>query len=200
MRRVRLAQKNIRKYASRYPLCKALGKAVVSEECDISWTKTKRLSCLSPLDSPYIRRFFLNLSDSFSFALLSSDAVSLCFRFRSLASLVQTLSSMISLGLLLLNFGSRTIFFTRWSLPGRTSTSPSLAGQTLSRVRVWPARLYLSISVLARSFSHVDRFLVGPVPQALHFGSRTIFFPHTLIASWSDEYHVASSIDNITLR
>ena len=46
------------------------------------WTKTKRLSYLSPLDSPCIRRFFLNLSDVFSFALLSSDAVSLCLRFR----------------------------------------------------------------------------------------------------------------------
>ena len=42
-------------------------------------------SYLSPLDSPCIHCFFLNLSDSFSFALLSSDAVSLCFRFYSLA-------------------------------------------------------------------------------------------------------------------
>ena len=47
--------------------------------------ESKRLVCLSPLDSPCIHCFFLNLSDSFSFALLSSDAVSLCFRFRSLA-------------------------------------------------------------------------------------------------------------------
>ena len=43
-------------------------------------------SYLSPLDCPFIHRFFLNLSDSFSFAfILFSDAVSLCFRFRSLA-------------------------------------------------------------------------------------------------------------------
>ena len=36
-----------------------------------------RLSYLSPLNSPCIHRFFVNLSDSLSFALLSPEAVSL---------------------------------------------------------------------------------------------------------------------------
>ena len=92
---------------------KCISKGIVV--VNISWTKTKRLSYLSPLHSPCIHRFFLNLSDSFSFALLSSDAVSLCFSFRSLA-----------------------------------------------RSRLDCSR---SISALTRSFSHVDRLLVGPVPR-----------------------------------
>ena len=54
--------------------------------------KTKHLSYLSPLDSPCIHHFFLNLSDSFFLALLSFDA----YPFFSFS-----LSSMITLGLLL---------------------------------------------------------------------------------------------------
>ena len=72
--------------------------------------KTKHLSHLSPLDSLCIHCFFL--SDAFSFALLSSDAVSLLFPC--------SLSSMITLGLLLLHFGSHTFFFTRRSPSGWT--------------------------------------------------------------------------------
>ena len=72
------------------------------------------VSCESPLDSPCVHPFFLNLSDSFSFVLLSFDAVSLCLLF--------SLSSTITLGLTLLYFGCRTNFFTRQSPPGRTNT------------------------------------------------------------------------------
>ena len=39
---------------------KCISKGIVV--INISWTKTKRLSYLSPLDSPCIHRFFLNLS------------------------------------------------------------------------------------------------------------------------------------------
>ena len=64
--------------------------------------KVSEVLCESPLDPPCVHPFFLNLLDSFSFALLSFDAVSLCFLF--------SLSSMITLGLPLLHFGSRTNF------------------------------------------------------------------------------------------
>ena len=76
----------------------------------MKWAK-----CSATLDSPWIHRFFLNLSDSFSFALLSSDAVSLCFRFRSLAQ-----SCLLPLPL---HFGSRTIFFTHRLPPSQTNTT-----------------------------------------------------------------------------
>ena len=64
--------------------------------------KVSEVLCESPLDPPCVHPFFLNLLDSFSFALLSFDAVSLCFLF--------SLSSTITLGLPLLHFGSRTNF------------------------------------------------------------------------------------------
>ena len=62
---------------------------------------SKRLSYLSPLDSPCIHRFFLNLSDSFSFALLR------LFRW-SVPLFPFALSSAITLGLLL-HFGSHEL-------------------------------------------------------------------------------------------
>ena len=84
------------------------------------------------------------LSDSFSFALLSSDAVSLCFRLRSLA---------------------RSRF-----------------------------DCFCSISALGRSFSHVDRLLLPPVPCGPCSVSALARAHDLSIASWSDQYHVASSL------
>jgi len=63
-----------------------------------------------------------------------------------------SLSSTITLGPLLLHFGSCTIFFTRRLPPNRTS--------------------------------------VAPAPVQLSHN-----FFHTSIASWSDQYHVASSLE-----
>ena len=138
IRRECLAQKNIRKYS----VCKQIsvvttcsvqvlgtryssedGKQQSSEEfqevsevlCEQQLlTYPGRSICPTCLHQ-CIHRFFLNLSDSFSFALLSSDAVSLCSRFRSLAQSCLDCSC--------------------------------------------------SISALARSFSHLDCLLVGPIPR-----------------------------------
>ena len=49
------------------------------------YSKLNRSSYLPPLDSPCIHRFFLNLSLSVSFSFVSSEAASLCLRFRALA-------------------------------------------------------------------------------------------------------------------
>ena len=50
-----------------------------------------------------------------------------------------------------------------------------------------------SISALTRSFSHVDRLLVGPVPCC---PCSTSALAHTRFfdCSWSDQYHMASSL------
>ena len=53
------------------------------ERCGLGWHKVY----LWPLDSSRMHRFFLTLSHFPSFALLSCDTVSLCFRFRVLAQL-----------------------------------------------------------------------------------------------------------------
>ena len=99
MHRVCLVQKNIQKYASRYPLQPRLacwtryssgdGKAVVWRVW--KWAKCRASICQT---------------------LLCSDAVSLCFRLRSLARSRLDCSCSI--------FGSRTIFFTCRSPPGWT--------------------------------------------------------------------------------
>ena len=113
MSRVCLAQKNIRKYASRYPLkprvaCRwyCWGRRIAVSMTKRSSEEFQEAKCRASYQT---QRYMLWWSHCRSF-----DAVYFCFSFHS---------STITLGLLLLHFGSRIIFFTRRSLPGRTSTT-----------------------------------------------------------------------------
>ena len=152
MRRVRLVQKDIR------------------WRCQSSGLKSFRkwAKCSATLDSPCIHRFFLNLSDSLSFALLSSDVVSLCFHFpslarsrldrsRSISALARSFSHvnrllvrLIPCGPGLLHFDSRTI--TSRSPRGQNSTTWLVVWGRDQRnrphaIKVWRIYIYIYIYI-----------------------------------------------------